>query len=163
MAFDAMLGHSRPATRAGRCARVRATAGVVGLVAACTLMTSTRAATAGAPGRGHEVAAVVARAPQQGRLMLSGYVARIYLCPPCPAGVSCKPCLGDHLVLSDDKHALRPADDLGPSDVLVFAERSALRRLRVGQRYQLVVDVRDTRAAARPVNDLALVRARPIY
>jgi hypothetical protein len=107
------------------------------------------------------VAEVIARAPVEGRLTITGYVARIYLCPSCPAGAVCKPCVGDHVVLSDERHALGPGDDLGATDVLIAGERAALQGLRAGARYDVDVEVQPTRGGGRAINDLRLVGARP--
>ncbi|MEA2695756.1 MAG: hypothetical protein QOI66_27 [Myxococcales bacterium] len=108
----------------------------------------------------HDVADLLAKAPQTGRVNVTGFVARIFLCPACPAGATCKPCLGDHLVLSDAKRSLGPGDDLGPGDVVLFADRALLRPLRVGRRYRLEVEIRDTQSAAPPMKDMALVKAK---
>jgi hypothetical protein len=80
------------------------------------------------------VSELLAKPPGAGRVKVVGYVARLYFCPSCPAGAVCKPCIGDHVVISDDKHTLEPGDELGPSDVLVFGDRAALQRLKAGGR-----------------------------
>ena len=38
----------------------------------------------------------------QGPFRIEGYVIQTYKCPPCPEGAQCKPCLGDHIVITDD-------------------------------------------------------------
>ena len=107
------------------------------------------------------VAEAIAQAPVEGRLTITGYVARIYLCPSCPSGAVCKPCVGDHVVLSDDRHALGPGDDLGAADVLIAGERAAVQRLHAGARYDVEVEVQPTRGGGRAINDLKLIGARP--
>lgn len=34
-------------------------------------------------------------------LVFSGMVKSIYKCPPCPEGAQCKPCIGDHVEVSN--------------------------------------------------------------
>jgi len=35
-------------------------------------------------------------------LLFSGRVKLIYKCPPCPEGAQCKPCLGDHVEVTNN-------------------------------------------------------------
>ena len=34
--------------------------------------------------------------------LVHAYISFISVCPPCPPGMQCKPCIGDHLQLCDD-------------------------------------------------------------
>src|SRR4051812_26998480 len=72
------------------------------------------AAAPAGPGAARTVAELLARPPDSGRVKVVGHVARLFFCPACPPGAACKPCLGDHVVLSDQAHALEPGDELGP-------------------------------------------------
>jgi hypothetical protein len=135
------------------------------LAIVCALLSSTvtagRSSSCGAWAKsagGHDVADLIGQAPTSGRFNVAGYVVRVYLCPACPPGAACKPCLGDHLVVSDQRHVLAPGDDLGASDVLIFGARADLQGLKIGNRYEMEVDVRGARSARQSINDLTLVR-----
>ena len=120
------------------------------------------AASGAAPAPGAlRVAEIVAQRPTTGRYALIGYVSKVYLCPPCPPGAQCKPCMGDNLVLSDAPRRLGNYAEMGPDDVVVFGERAAIERLEIGARYRVQVDVRATRSTSQPMNDLALASAEP--
>src|SRR2546428_12935579 len=45
----------------------------------------------------------------EGPFRIEGYVIQTYKCPPCPAGMQCKPCLGDHIVITDNVDEKDPA------------------------------------------------------
>ena len=68
------------------------------------------------------VAELKAAPPVGSRVILTGYVADAYLCPPCPKGAMCKPCAGPSAVYLADApgHA---AFDLArpPADIAVLA------------------------------------------
>ena len=33
---------------------------------------------------------------------IAGYVIETYKCPPCPPNAQCKPCLGNHIIITDN-------------------------------------------------------------
>src|SRR3979411_559512 len=37
----------------------------------------------------------------EGQFKIVGFVIQTYKCPPCPPGAMCKPCLGDHIVVTE--------------------------------------------------------------
>lgn len=45
----------------------------------------------------------------EGPFRIEGYVMQVYKCPPCPEGAQCKPCLGDHVVITDNFDEKDPA------------------------------------------------------
>lgn len=67
-----------------------------------------------------------------------GYVKSIYECPPCPKGAQCKPCLGDHIIITETE----PVEN-GPTDqddrLLIFAKDPA--QFKTGKRYLFSVKV----------------------
>lgn len=82
------------------------------------------------------VAELKAAPPVGSRAVLTGYVADSYLCPPCPKGAMCKPCLGPSAVYIADApgHAAfdlaRPPPDiavLSASDPMIFPAGTAVR------------------------------------
>jgi hypothetical protein len=46
------------------------------------------------------VADLVAHPPTGGTFAFAGYLASTDVCPPCPAGVVCKPCIGAHIIVA---------------------------------------------------------------
>ncbi|MFP2931026.1 hypothetical protein ACLESO_38705, partial [Pyxidicoccus sp. 3LG] len=100
--------------------------------------------------------------PASGTHVIEGYVTRVAPCPPCPKGAVCKPCLGEHVVVSDGQKAPGSYDQLGAGDVIVFVPRSALmRRLEVGQKHRLTVLIRPMQSTALPINDVELIDLSP--
>jgi hypothetical protein len=41
-----------------------------------------------------------------GQYLVKGYVVKTYTCPPCPAQDQCKPCMRNHILLSDNTELL---------------------------------------------------------
>lgn len=107
------------------------------------------------------VAEAVAQHPVEGSLTVTGYAAKILTCPPCPPGAVCKPCMGDNIVLSDEKTPITSYQDLGPRAMVIFGETADIVRLRLGERYRISVEVRGTHRTSAPYNDLWLKRAEP--
>lgn len=44
-----------------------------------------------------------------GPFRIVGYVIDVYRCPPCPERMQCKPCLGDHVIVTDNIDEKDPA------------------------------------------------------
>jgi len=83
-----------------------------------------------------------------------GFVAKIYSCPPCPAGARCGPCMRSNIVLSEKKKSLE-SYALGSEDVIVFVSSSA--RFELGQKVAAMVRLTGSRSTGEPLNDLELV------
>ncbi|NMO16859.1 hypothetical protein HPC49_33090 [Pyxidicoccus fallax] len=99
--------------------------------------------------------------PVSGTHVIEGFVTRVVPCPPCPKGAMCKPCMGDHVIVSDTLRAPENHDQLGAGDVIVFVPRPALmRRMSEGQRYGLTVRIRPMKTTAQPINDVELTDLR---
>jgi hypothetical protein len=45
----------------------------------------------------------------KGEFIVVGFVIQTYKCPPCPPNAMCKPCLGDHIVVTDHPDEKDPA------------------------------------------------------
>jgi hypothetical protein len=113
------------------------------------------------PGASPGVAEVVAQHPVEGAFTVTGYAAKVLTCPPCPPGALCKPCMGDNVVLSDDKTPITSYQNLGPREMIIFGESADITRMHVGERYRVSVEVRGTHRTSEPYNDLWLKRAEP--
>lgn len=101
--------------------------------------------------------------PESGTYVLEGFIIKRSPCPPCPEGALCKPCMGDHVIISDlpdslDRHPRR----LHEQDLVVFIpSRTDLERLEVGQRRRLTVRVKPGRTTVLPIHDVELVELGP--
>ena len=86
---------------------------------------------------------------------IKAYVLDIYVCPPCPKGAQCKPCMENHLTVTDKK----------PKDLF---DHASYRRLRIlsqnpgnfkpQQTYWFTVGLRDK---ATPIVEVELVVQDP--
>lgn len=93
----------------------------------------------------------------EGPFRIEGFVMQVYECPPCPEGAQCKPCLGDHVVITDNLQEKDPA---------------LIKRLRifnkqpddfvVGRKYSFLVKVRGKIHAGRAVEDVDLIGSMPL-
>jgi hypothetical protein len=82
------------------------------------------------------VAQFVAQHPANGEYTLLAYIDEVYLCPPCPKGAQCKPCMGHNITISDGPaRAATPAGE----KLTVFITPSDGVRLQTGRRYRLRV------------------------
>jgi hypothetical protein len=71
-----------------------------------------------------------------------GYVNSIYECPPCPKGAQCKPCLGDHIIITETERVGKGPTD--PDDhLLIFAKDPT--QFKTGKRYLFSVKVNGRR------------------
>ena len=80
------------------------------------------------------VAQFVAQHPANGEYTLIAYIDEIYLCPPCPKGAQCKPCIGDNITISDNPpRAATPTTE----KITVFITPSDGAKLQTSRRYRL--------------------------
>jgi hypothetical protein len=66
-----------------------------------------------------------------------GYVVFKYVCPPCPEGSLCKPCMGENVVISEKNDPLSDYNGVGGTELILFAQHTEA--LRLGQKYYFVV------------------------
>lgn len=83
---------------------------------------------------------------------IEGYVTQIYKCPPCPAGAICKPCLGDHIVASDNLNE----EDVTPINRLrIFTDKPDQFELK--RKYTFTVEVRGKAPQGHGINEVELL------
>lgn len=100
--------------------------------------------------------------PTSGTHVIEGFITRVAPCPPCPEGAMCKPCMGEHVVVSDGPQAPENYSQLGAGDVIVFVPRPELmRQLAVGQKRRLTILIRPVKTTALPINDVELIDLSP--
>ncbi len=86
---------------------------------------------------------------------LKAYVFDVYVCPPCPEGAQCKPCMENHATVVEEE----PVDPMKvPLDrrVRIFTERSD--SLKTGKRYLFTVTFRNKKTS--PEANVTLVSFR---
>lgn len=53
---------------------------------------------------------------------VNGYIAKVYNCPPCKNGASCKPCMGDNIVISEENKLLQTYT-LSDKELIIFVDK----------------------------------------
>lgn len=94
-----------------------------------------------------------------GPFLIEGVVTDIYKCPPCPKGAQCKPCIGDHLTISDNPDEKDPALKRW---LRVFATVPELEKVELTKTYSFVVKVRGVVREGKPIQDVELIRFVPL-
>jgi hypothetical protein len=87
------------------------------------------------------IAAFLARKPTAGVYILTAYLDEVDVCQPCPPRALCKPCIGDHVVLSDAARAPQTPKPAGAQSLMVFATPADIAKLQSGRRYRFQVEV----------------------
>lgn len=88
----------------------------------------------------------------EGPFRIGAYVVEVYKCPPCPAGAQCKPCIGDHIVVTDNPNEKDPKFI---RRLRIFADRPDHFRLKT--RYMFEVTVRGKTQKGHPIEDVNLI------
>ena len=92
---------------------------------------------------------------KSGVLRIEGYIVKIYTCPPCPEGASCKPCMEDNIVISENNKIIENYSQVARTELIVFVKNP--REFKLGRKYKLLVKIRDVKSTLEPINDLELV------
>jgi hypothetical protein len=88
----------------------------------------------------------------EGPFRVEGYVIQTYKCPPCPAGAQCKPCLGDHIVVTDNVDEKDPAVIKRLRIFTNKPEQFELKRM-----YLFVVKLRGKKQTGRAIEEVDLI------
>ena len=89
----------------------------------------------------------------EGPFKIEGYVIQTYKCPPCPPGMQCKPCLGDHIVVTDD------VDEKDPAQIKrlrIFTSKPEQFEL-MKKKYSFLVKVRGKLPKDRAIEEVELI------
>ena len=70
---------------------------------------------------------------------LKVYVVEVYVCPPCPPGAQCKPCMENNITVADEK--LKDISKVPAEKLLRVITREA-ESFKIGKRYFLTVRFR---------------------
>ena len=82
------------------------------------------------------------------------YVVKIYMCPPCPKGAQCKPCMRDNIVISENNQLLETYS-LSGKEMILFANNS--NQFELGKKYQFSIKILDYKSTGEPINDVEIV------
>lgn len=114
------------------------------------------AITTSANGEVFSVGEFVQAAPKGGMAQIAGCIAKLYECPVCPPELTCKPCMGTNVLLSDRSEELESYPDSG-NYLVVFTETP--HKLSLGKCYLLTVEITDRKTTGYNVQDLRLKNA----
>jgi hypothetical protein len=104
----------------------------------------------------YSVSELKAAKPKAGRAFwVEGFISKTYVCPPCPEGAQCKPCMKDNVVLSQTKKKLESYADVKADDLIVFTADS--RSFAVGRKRRLKVKITDRKTTSEPINDVEVM------
>jgi hypothetical protein len=84
-------------------------------------------------------------------IRLKAFVLNVYECPPCPPGMICKPCLGNHVMVVEK----RPVDIMKiplEDRLRIFADQP--KRMTAGKQYMFTVTYRNKKTST---NELQLI------
>jgi hypothetical protein len=84
---------------------------------------------------------------------IEGYVIQTYKCPPCPPGAMCKPCIGDHIVITDN---VKEADPTLVKHLRIFTDKPEQFELK--KKYSFVVKVKGKPRKDRAIEEVDLIR-----
>jgi hypothetical protein len=94
--------------------------------------------------------------PATGFFNVDGYVAKIFSCPPCPAGADCMPCMEENIVISEQAKTIEAYTSISQSEMIIFAQNPE-RFFTSGENYFFSIRVRDQRTTDEPINDIELI------
>ena len=91
----------------------------------------------------------------EGPFRIEGFVLQTYKCPPCPEAAQCKPCLGDHIVVTDN------LEEKGPALVKrlrIFTSKPEQFELK--RTYSFLVKVRGKIKPGRTIDEVDLISSK---
>lgn len=87
---------------------------------------------------------------------IDGIVIDTYKCPPCPRGMMCKPCIGDHVTITDDTGE-KVSKQI--TRLRIFTDKPE--QFVLQKEYQFTVKVRGKRNKGQPITDVELISFTP--
>jgi hypothetical protein len=93
----------------------------------------------------------------KGTFIVVGFVIQTYKCPPCPPGAMCKPCLGDHTVITDNLDEKDPALS---RRLRIFTDKPE--QFDLQKKYLFTVKIKGTVAPGHAIQDVDLISFEPI-
>lgn len=96
------------------------------------------------------------RSPTSGSFDVEGYVAKIFSCPPCPAGAECMPCMPENIVISEQMKTIEAYSSITSSEMIIFAQKPE-QLFALGEHYRFSIRVMDFRTTDEVLNDVELL------
>src|SRR5439155_24420882 len=93
----------------------------------------------------------------KGEFIVVGFVIQTYKCPPCPPNAMCKPCLGDHILVTDKVEEKDPAKI---QRLRIFTDKPGQFELK--KKYSFTVRVRGKAAPGHPLEEVDLISFEPV-
>jgi hypothetical protein len=88
----------------------------------------------------------------KGTFIIVAFVIQTYKCPPCPPNAMCKPCLGDHIVITDN------VDEKDPARIQrlrIFTDKPEQFELK--KKYSFTVRTRGKTTTGHPLGEVDLI------
>ncbi|HMG76852.1 MAG TPA: hypothetical protein VK582_25495 [Pyrinomonadaceae bacterium] len=93
----------------------------------------------------------------KGEFIVVALVIQTYKCPPCPPKAMCKPCLGDHIVVTDN------VDEKDPSRIQrLRISTDKPEQFELKKKYSFTVRVRGKTAPGHPLEEVDLISFEPV-
>jgi hypothetical protein len=96
--------------------------------------------------------------PASGRYDTEGYIAKIYACPPCPPEATCKPCMADNIVVSEQNITLETYA-LRDTELIIFVSHPE--QFTLGRKYTYSIEISPTRSTGDNFNEVSLIGYSP--
>ena len=93
----------------------------------------------------------------KGTFIVVAFVIQTYKCPPCPPNAMCKPCIGDHLVVTDN---VDEKDPVRIQRLRIFTDKPEQFELK--KKYSFTVKVRGKVPSGRAIQDVDLISFEPL-
>ena len=93
----------------------------------------------------------------KGPFIIVAFVIQTYKCPPCPPNAMCKPCLGDHIVVTDN------IDEKDPALIQrlrIYTDKPEQFELK--KKYSFTVRTRGKTAPGHPLEEVDLISFEPV-
>jgi hypothetical protein len=93
----------------------------------------------------------------KGTFIVVAFVIQTYKCPPCPPNAMCKPCLGDHIVVTDN------VDEKDPARIQrlhIFTDKPEQFELK--KKYSFTVRPRGKTAPGHAIENVELISFEPV-
>jgi len=95
------------------------------------------------------------KAPSYGTYHVTGYVSKIFQCPPCPEGAQCKPCMAQNIIISEKKKTVKDYSRLSGRDMIIFCDDTSLFQLK--SKYKFLIQVMNFKTTDQPINNVKLI------
>ena len=93
----------------------------------------------------------------KGTFIVVAFVIQTYKCPPCPPNAMCKPCLGDHIVVTDN---LDEKDPARIQRLRIFTDKPEQFELK--KKYSFTVRTRGKTTTGHPLGEVELISFEPV-